>query len=114
MRILIVSQYFYPENFRVNEIAFYLSSKGYKVTVLTSKPNYPKGKFFKGYNFFNKNTEYIYGVKVIRIPTIPRLNGGVLGMILNYFSFLFFGFFSVFFRISNNYDVILATQLSPS
>ena len=94
MRILIVSQYFYPENFRVNEIAFYLSSKGYKVTVLTSKPNYPKGKFFKGYNFFNKNTEYIYGVKVIRIPTIPRLNGGVLGMILNYFSFLFFGFFS--------------------
>lgn len=114
MRILIVSQYFYPENFKINDIAFFLKSKGFDVTVLTSKPNYPEGKFFKGYNFFNKNTEIINGVKIIRVPTIPRLNGGALGMILNYLSFLFFGFFVFLFKIKNKYDLVFATLLTPA
>lgn len=114
MRILIISQYFYPENFKINDISFFLRKKGFEVTVLTSKPNYPEGKFFKGYNFFNRNTESINGVKIIRVPTIPRLNGGFLGMILNYLSFLFFGFFVFLFRIKNNYDLVFATQLTPA
>ena len=113
MRILIVSQYFYPENFKINDIAFFLKSKGFDVTVLTSKPNYPEGKFFKGYNFFNKNTEIINGVKIIRVPTIPRLNGGPLGMILNYLSFIFFVFFVFLFKIKNKYDLVFATLLTP-
>ena len=114
MRILIISQYFYPENFKINDIAFFLKRQGFEVTVLTSKPNYPEGKFFKGYNFFNKNTEIINGVKIIRIPTIPRLNGNFFGMILNYLSFLFFGFFVFLFRIKNNYDLVFATLLTPA
>ena len=114
MRILIVSQYFYPENFKINDIAFFLKSKEFDVTVLTSKPNYPEGKFFKGYNFFNKNTEIINGVKIIRVPTTPRLNGGALGMILNYLSFLFFGFFVFLFKIKNKYDLVFATLLTPA
>tara|TARA_B100000963_G_scaffold137846_1_gene119947 strand:+ start:26221 stop:27432 length:1212 start_codon:yes stop_codon:yes gene_type:complete len=113
MRILIVSQYFYPENFKVNEIAFFLKNKGFEVTVLTSKPNYPGGKFFRGYNFFNKNTEIINGVKIIRVPTIPRLSGGTLGLILNSLSFVFFGFFVFLFKIKNKYDLVFATLLSP-
>ena len=114
MRILIISQYFYPENFKINDIAFFLKSKGFDVTVLTSKPNYPEGRFFKGYNFFNKNTEIINGVKIIRVPTIPRLNGGALGMILNYLSFLFFSFFVFLFKIKNKYDLVFATLLTPA
>jgi glycosyltransferase involved in cell wall biosynthesis len=114
MRILIVSQYFYPENFKINDIAFYLESKDFDVTVLTSKPNYPEGRFFKGYNFFNKNTEIINGVEIIRVPTIPRLNGGVTGMILNYLSFLVFGFFVFWFKIKNKYDLVFATLLTPA
>ena len=114
MRILIVSQYFYPENFKINDIAFFLKSKELDVTVLTSKPNYPEGKFFKGYNFFNKNTEIINGVKIIRVPTIPRLNGGALGMILNYLSFLFFSFFVFLFKIKNKYDLVFAVLLTPA
>ena len=51
MRILIISQYFYPENFKINEIAFFLKKKGYRVSELTSKPNNNEGKFFEGYNF---------------------------------------------------------------
>jgi len=114
MRILIVTQYFYPENFKINDIAFFLKIKGFDVTVLTSKPNYPEGRFFKGYNFFNKNTEIINGVKIIRVPTIPRLNGGVLGMFLNYLSFLFFGFFVFLFKIKNKYDLVFANLLTPA
>lgn len=113
MRILIISQHFYPENFKINDIAFFLKNNGHDVTVLTSKPNYPEGKFFKGYNFFNKNTEIIKGVKIIRVPTIPRLNGGAFGLILNYFSYLFFSFFSFLFKIKNEYDIIFAVLLTP-
>ena len=54
MKVLIVSQYFYPENFKVNDIAFDFKKKGYDVTVLTGKPNYPSGKFAEGYSFFKK------------------------------------------------------------
>ena len=114
MRILIISQYFYPENFKINDIAFFLKNNGFDVTVLTSKPNYPKGRFFKGYNFFNKNSEVIKGVKIIRVPTIPRLNGGALGMFLNYLSFLFFGFFVFLFKIKNKYDLVFANLLTPA
>ena len=114
MRILIISQYFYPENFKINDIAFFLKDKGFDVTVLTSKPNYPEGKFFKGYNFFNKNNEVINGVKIIRVPTIPRLSGGSVGMILNYLSFLFFSFFVFLFKIKNKYDLVFATLLTPA
>ena len=113
MRILIISQHFYPENFKINDIAFFLKKNGYDVTVLTSKPNYPEGKFFKGYNFFNKNTEIIKGVKIIRVPTIPRLNGGAFGLILNYLSYLFFVFFTFVFKIKNKYDLIFAVLLTP-
>jgi hypothetical protein len=51
-RILIISQYFYPERFRVNDLASQLVKKGFIVTVLTGLPNYPEGKFFKGFNLF--------------------------------------------------------------
>ncbi|MFN5226495.1 MAG: glycosyltransferase WbuB, partial [Bacteroidota bacterium] len=57
MHILIVSQYFWPEQFRINDIALGLKEKGNEVTVLTSIPNYPEGKFFPGYSFFNISDE---------------------------------------------------------
>ena len=85
MKILIVSQYFYPENFKVNDIAFDFVSNGHDVTVLTGKPNYPNGKFFKGYGFFKNRKEIIEGVNVIRVPLFPRLDGSGKFLILNYF-----------------------------
>ena len=75
MKILIVSQYFYPEDFKVNDIAFDFVKRGHEVTVFTAKPNYPQGNFYKGYSFFGKSFEIINGVKVIRTPIFPRLNG---------------------------------------
>ena len=90
MRILLVTQYFYPENFKSNDIAFELAKRGYEVTVLTGLPNYPKGKIYKGYGIFQKRKEILNGVKVIRTLVIPRGKGGGLRLALNYFSWAFF------------------------
>lgn len=113
MKILFVSQYFYPETFRGNDIVFDFVKRGHEVTVLTAKPNYPDGRFFEGYNFFNKRTEYIQGAKIIRTSIIPRGNGNGLMLILNYISFVVCSFFTVHFRIREKYDIVFVQQLSP-
>ena len=86
-RILIVTNYFFPEEFKINDLAFDLVSKGYKIEVVTGIPNYPKGKFFRGYGFFRKNIENYNGLKIIRLPLISRGSGSKLRLILNYISF---------------------------
>ncbi|RZN84511.1 MAG: glycosyltransferase WbuB [Winogradskyella sp.] len=113
MKILIVSQYFYPENFKVNDIAFDFVKKGHDVTVLTGKPNYPNGRFFEGYSFFGKKTETINGVDVIRVPLFPRFNGSGKYLAINYMSFLFFTFFAIHFRIKGEFDVVFSHLPSP-
>ena len=57
-KILIVTEYFYPEEFKINDIAFFWKKKGYEVDVLTSTPNYPLGKIYNGYKnkMFDKET----------------------------------------------------------
>ena len=62
MRILLVTQYFYPEQFKSNDLAFELQKRGHQVTVLTGLPNYPGGKFYKGYGVFKKRRETVEGV----------------------------------------------------
>ncbi len=57
MKILIVSQYFWPEEFRINDLALDLKARGHRVSVLTGLPNYPAGRFFPGYGFFNIGRE---------------------------------------------------------
>lgn len=113
MKILFVSQYFYPETFKGNDIVFDFVKRGHDVTVLTGKPNYPEGKFYKGYGFFKKSTEVIEGAKIIRTPIYPRKNGKGLHLILNYMSFVFFSYFACLFRIKGKFDVIFVQQLSP-
>lgn len=110
MKILIVSQYFWPEEFRVNDLAIDLVKRGYEVTVLTGNPNYPRGKFFKGYGFkfFSENYQ---GIKIYRVPIIARGNNS-LTLILNYLSFVISGsLFSIFHK--NEYDKIFAINFSP-
>ena len=59
MKILIISQYFYPENFKINDVALTLKEKGYEVEVLTGIPNYPLGNFYDGFKFLSKNDTWI-------------------------------------------------------
>ena len=112
MRILVISQYFYPENFRINDLCIGLKNSGHSVVVLTAKPNYPKGKFFPGYSFFKKSKEEYKGIKVYRSPIIPRGNATGFGLFLNYISFVIFGFFKLFF-IKEKFDKIFVYAPSP-
>lgn len=113
MKILIVSQYFFPEDFKVNDVAFDFVKKGHEVTVLTAKPNYPEGEFYSGYRMFNKKEETIRGVRIIRTPIFPRKNGSKIPLSLNYISFLFFSLYAFLFRVKGEYDIIFVHLTSP-
>jgi glycosyltransferase involved in cell wall biosynthesis len=113
MRILFVSQYFYPETFRGNDIVFDLIKKGHEVTVLTGKPNYPQGSFYPGYRFWGIQYETINGANVIRIPVYPRRNGKGINLILNYISFFLFSYPYCRYKIKESFDIIFVQQLSP-
>lgn len=112
MRILIVSQYFWPENFKINDISIALMEKGYQVSVLTGKPNYPSGKFSDNYSFFRKNFESWNGIKIYRSPLFPRSNGKGLSLFLNYFSFAIFASLRVLF-IKQKFDRVFVYEPSP-
>ena len=112
MRILIISQYFWPENFRINDLTLELKNRGHIVTVLTGKPNYPKGIFFDGYSFYNKSVEFWEGIQVYRAKILPRRNGNGINLFINYLSFSFFSCLKIF-SIKGNFDKIIVYQLSP-
>ena len=109
--ILVISQYFYPEPFRINDICQEWIKRGHKVTVLTGIPNYPEGKFYKGYGWFKKRKENWSGVDIIRLPIISRGHSS-LRLILNYYSFVWSGWFwKNFTRLKP--DLIFTFEVSP-
>jgi glycosyltransferase involved in cell wall biosynthesis len=112
MNILIISQYFWPENFKINDLAKNLVKKGYAINVLTGKPNYPEGKFYDGYTFFSPRKETYNGIKIRRIPLIPRGKANNFRLILNYFSFAFTACFYVLFH-HKKYDAVFVFATSP-
>lgn len=109
--ILVISQYFYPENFRINDICKEWVKRGYEVTVVTGIPNYPQGKFYKGYGWFRKSKECYEGINIIRIPIISRGKGSIR-LAMNYFSYVFSGFFwKLFTRVKA--DKVFIFEVSP-
>lgn len=112
MKILIVSQYFWPENFKINDLALALKSRGYEVVILTGMPNYPQGSFFKGYGFFGPFKDSFKGIRIYRVPVFPRGKGGGAMLLLNYVSFVFFG--SIFILgHRKKYDLSITYAISP-
>lgn len=111
-KILVVSQNFYPEQFRINDICKELVLRGYDVTVLTGLPNYPKGKLFEGYEDKQKRTEVHEGIKIIRCYERERKSGGALNLFLNYYSFMFSSK-KIVKKLDNDFDLVLVNQLSP-
>ena len=103
MRILVLCQYFYPEQFLINDIVPGLVNRGHDVTVLTGRPNYPDGKIKKGY----KKLDLYKGAKVVRVYEISRSKG----VIFNYLSY----FKSASKKINQlgEFDLIFSYQLSP-
>ncbi|UTR12127.1 glycosyltransferase family 4 protein [Evansella sp. LMS18] len=109
--ILVISQYFYPEQFRINDICNEWVKRGYKVTVITGIPNYPQGEYYEGYGVFKRRKEIYNGIEIIRIPLIPRGNNSIT-LALNYLSFVISGFFwMIFSRLRADYVFIF--EVSP-
>lgn len=114
MRALVVSQYFWPENFRINAIVESLVECGIEVEVLTGKPNYPEGVIFSGYRVWGCQKEQWKGAMLYRVPLIPRGRNSHLRLLLNYLSFIFFGSISGSWLLrKRQYDVIFVYGLSP-
>jgi len=112
MKILLVSQVFWPENFKINELCIELVNRGHEVTVISGKPNYPQGTFYKGFGFFSKVKNRYYGAMVYRLPIIPRGNGTGFQLSLNYLSFAFIGSIFLLFH-HRKYDFSLVFAVSP-
>ena len=113
LNILIVTHYFWPEPFRITDLAKGLIERGHKVSVLTGKPNYPRGSFYDGYSLFSRSYEEYEGIRIIRIPLIPRGRGGSVQLILNFISFAASA--SIFgpFAPLGEFDLILVYEPSP-
>jgi len=113
VNILVISQYFWPENFRINDLAEGLRERGHEVTVYTGLPNYPQGKFFDGYTLLGPYFEDYRGIKVVRTPLLPRGRGGGLRLLLNYGSHAFIASLLAPLRCPWDVDVVLVYEPSP-
>lgn len=113
MRLLIFTQYFEPENFRINDLVAGLRERGHEITVLTGQPNYPEGKFYPGYAWNKPQTETIFGSSVVRVWTVSRGKGSSIRLFINYISYALFASMAVLSRIKNEYDAIFVFQVSP-
>ena len=117
MKILIVSQYYYPEQFQINDIAPKLVKRGHEVTVLCGLPNYPKGVLFKGFDDKKsthwKEKEYFEqtGVCVIHVNQVLR-GRNPLRLVMNYFTFACNSKKEVY-MLPSDFDVVFCYQLSP-
>jgi len=113
-RVLIFTNHFYPEYFKINDVVDWFCSENITTTVVTSNPNYPKGKIFKGYSIFGSK-KYHKTSTVYRLPVIPRGSGSNLTLSLNYLSYFFSLFLFTFWLIliHRKYDTLLIHHTSP-
>lgn len=111
--ILIVSQYFWPEDFRINDLAAGLVARGHAVTVLTGLPNYPGGQLEAGYGMRGPWTQHHEGVRIIRAPLVPRGRKSKFGLVANYASFALAASLVALFRCRKRFDAIFVYEASP-
>lgn len=113
MKILVITQYFWPENFRINDICEGFKEQGHEVDVLTGLPNYPEGKIYEGYSFLNKGAKEHNGIRIIRVPMIARGKDNSVKLALNYISFMLSSSIRIVPLIFKKYDKVFVFQVSP-
>ena len=113
MRILIITQYFWPENFRINEVSEELVKLGHEVFILTGYPNYPKGEIYSEFKKDHKKFSNYKGAKIIRVPLLARKKNKI-SLTINYISFLLNSIIFGYFHLNGKeIDIIFTCQLSP-
>jgi colanic acid biosynthesis glycosyl transferase WcaI len=113
LNLLVITQYFWPETFRINDLVEGLKGRGHDVTVLTGKPNYPDGSFFPGYGFLRPVREDYEGVSVLRTPLAPRGRGSGPALAVNYLSFALFASLLGPLLCRGRFDLIFVYEPSP-
>ncbi|MCU1733974.1 MULTISPECIES: glycosyltransferase family 4 protein [unclassified Pseudomonas] len=113
LRVLVVTQYFWPENMRINDLVRDLKEKGHEVTVLTGLPNYPEGEVFESYRTSPGNFAAYHGADVVRVPMLPRGKRSIQ-LMLNYASFFLSASTVGAFKLrGRQYDVLFVYAVSP-
>ena len=113
MRILVLSHYFWPESFRINDVVAGLVERGHALTVYTGMPNYPGGRFFDGYGFLGPRFEKYRGAEVRRAPVLARGSGSGLRLVLNYASHALLATLLAPWLARGAFDAILVFEPSP-
>ena len=114
MRILILTQYFWPENFGINQLAKDMSQDGHIVEILTGMPNYPKGSFYNNYGGIKIKKDQWHNISIFRVPIIPRGSNNGINLFLNYLSFVVSGLILAPVLLKNRkYDLIFVYGVSP-
>jgi glycosyltransferase involved in cell wall biosynthesis len=113
LRILIITNHFWPENFRITDLAVGFRERGHEVSVLTGVPDYPEGRYYPGYGVIKRRFEQYRGVNIARFPLIPRRRGRALQLALNYFSSAVFSCLFAPFYCRKKFDVIFVFGTSP-
>jgi colanic acid biosynthesis glycosyl transferase WcaI len=113
MNILIISQYFWPEDSRINTIALELKKRGHSVTVLTAKPNYPQGVIYPEFQADPGAYSHFGGIEVVRVPILPR-GKGYVSLSLNYLSFMMSAMVAGPYLLRGlKFESVIVYQLSP-
>jgi glycosyltransferase involved in cell wall biosynthesis len=112
LRVLIISQYFWPESFRINDLALGLRERGHQVTILTGLPNYPEGRIYPGYSWSSSADDF-HGLQVIRVPLVPRGRSKGLQLAVNYASFAALASLLGPRRCRQAYDAVFVFEPSP-
>ena len=113
MRVLIVTQYFWPEDFRINDLAGELAARGHDVTILTGWPNYPDGRIYGEFRRDPRRFDQYLGARIIRAPLVAR-GTGALRLVANYASFAISACLVGAWRLrGQHFDAIFAYEPSP-
>lgn len=114
MKLLVVSQHYWPETFRITDVVHSLRQRGVDVHVLTGQPNYPEGHVFTGYSAWSTAHSTHDGAPVYRVPLVPRGSGNALRLILNYLSFIASAsVFGTWMLRRERFDVVFVYATSP-
>ena len=111
MKILVISQFYPPEPFRIGDICEELAKRGNDVTVITALPNYPKGEIYEGYEKKDKLDERLKRVHIIRCKSRPR-HQGVFNLGLSYLSYMSKAN-KIVKKMQTDFDIVFVYQLSP-
>lgn len=112
LKVLIITERFYPEEFIINGLAAGWAAGDMQVDVLTQAPSYPAGKLFPGYTNWIFSRERWNNIDIFRFFTVTGYRDSVFLKLLNYLSFAAAGSAAALIK-ARGYDRIFVYQTGP-